>query len=341
MADDHKKDFAIDVTINPYGECKKSEPPAWFEARPKLTKLVTDIQVKRTLKLDARKWKKKDLEDGVYAVAKYHLAMFSTALTTLEKDIDKTFDKKKENAKKKRDAKFYRNTKEESKEESAALSTAEKKVTALWKKIEKGITDKVSLALDEVEADKGDNKKAIAVGKQAIKVFDGMATNDVLDKPINDVASTLANLAKDIANNGGDASAAVQSAGKKLQAIEGEFDKHAKSTGKVAKMFLALGNKMSKDKKSDPELQSFGKTLANGTVKSGLLKLNADIKELGNDISDVVAMVAKGEADAKVIAQRASKFKGQHDKKKATAKDATKAMRKLSDAFKKIEKKLK
>lgn len=341
MADDHKKEFAIDITINPYGECKKSEPPAWFAARENLKKIVKDIPVKRKLKLDARKWKKKDLEDGVYAVAKYHLAMFSTALSTLEKDIDKTIDKKKENAKKKRDAKFYRNSKELGKEENAALSAAEKKVTALWKKIDKAINDKISLALDEVEADKGDNKKAIAVGKQAIKIFDGMETNNVLDKPVNDVTSTLADLAKSIAKGGGDASAAVQTAAKKLQAIEGEFDKNAKSTGKVAKMFLALGNKMSKDKNSDPELQTFGKSLSDGTVKTNLLKLNADIKELGTDISDVIAMVAKGETDAKVIAQRATNFKKQHDKKKDAAKDASKAMRKLSDQFKKIEKKLK
>lgn len=341
MAADHKKDFAIDITINPYGECRKSEAPAWFTARPKLTKLVTDIKIKRTLKLDARKWRKKDLEDGVYAVAKYDLAIFSTALTKLEQEIDKVFDKNKERAKQKRDAKFYRNSKEESKEESSSLSTAEKKVAALWKKLDKSINDKISLALDDVEADKGDNKSAMAAGKKALKVFDSIDTKGMFSKPVADVVSALSSLAKDIRKDPSGAAAAFKKTSSALSKVESDYDQVAKNAGKVAKMFLTLGEKMAKDKKSDGELQAFGAKLAKGDMKSTLQKLTDDIKDMGDDLDDLVGFIAKGGHDAMAVAQRANKFKAAHEKKKNSADKATSELRKLSVDFKKIEKKLK
>lgn len=343
MADDNKKDFAIDVTINPYGECKKSEPPAWFAARPKLTGIIQDIKVKRTMKLDARKWKKKDLESGVYAVAKYDLALFSTALTSMEKDIDKVFLANKEKAKAKRDAKFYKNTKDDTKEEAAALTAAEKRVTALWKKVSKSIDDKVSLALDEVEADKGDNKKAIAVGKQAIKVFDNISTKELFADPIQRVLSTLKMLAIQVgkAKEGEDKDQYFKSALRDLRDIESDYELTAKSTSKVAKMFIALGDKLSKDKNADGEIQKFGESLVKGNMKSNLTTLTKNVKDLGKDMDMLVNFIAKGDHDASTISSKASKFKNDHDKKKGSANAVTAEMRKLATEFKKIEKKLK
>lgn len=343
MADDNKKDFVIDVTINPYGECKKSEAPAWFAARPKLSSIVQEIKVKRTLKLDARKWKKKDLESGVYAVAKYDLALFSTALSSMEKDIDKAFDANKANAKTKRDAKFYKNSKNESKEEASALTAAEKRVTALWKKVSKSIDDKVSLALDEVESDKGDNKKALAVGKQALKVFDQIKTENLFADPIKKITEVLKVLKLQVgkAKEGEDTDDYFKAALQQLRAIETDFEFTAKSTGKVAKMFLALGDKLSKDKNADPEIQKFGESLAKGDMKSKLETLNKNIKDLGKDMDMLINFVAKGKHDANTIAQKTGKFKGDHEKKKGSATVITAEMRKLSTEFKKIEKKLK
>lgn len=343
MADDNKKDFAIDVTINPYGECKKSEPPAWFAARPKLTGIVQEIKVKRTLTLDARKWKKKDLETGVYAVAKYDLALFSTALTSMEKDIDKAFLANKENAKAKRDAKFYRNTKTDTKEEAAALTAAEKRVTALWKKVSKAIDDKVSLALDEVEADKGDNKKALAAGKEALKVFDRIETKSLFADPIQQVLSALNTLKLQVgkAKEGEDTDDYFKSALRELRDIESDYDFTVKSVSKVAKMFVALGTKLSKDKNADGEIQKFGEELVKGNMKSNLETLSKNIKDLGKDMDMLVNFIAKGDHDAKAITAKAAKFKGDHDKKKGSANVITAEMRKLSTEFKKIEKKLK
>ncbi len=341
MAGDTKKDFSIDVTINPYGECKKSEPPAWFAARPKLTSIIAAIQVKRSMKLDSRKWKLKVLEDGVYAVAKYDLALFSTALTSMEKDIDKVYNANKTKAKQKRDAKFFRNTKEETKEETVALSTAEKRVTALWKKISKSIDDKVSLALDEVEADKGDNKKAIAAGKQALKIFDRVDTKELFAIPITDVLSTLKRLSTTVGKPDSDKDDAFKFALRDLRAIESDYDLTAKSTGKVAKMFSALAEKMSKDKNADAELQNFGKMITKGNLKSELTQLNKSIKDLGKDIDMIVNFVAKGDHEMKDINAKASKFKSDHSSKKGSAKAITAQMRKLGTEFKKIERKLK
>lgn len=339
MADDNKKEFSIDVTINPFGEFnKKGLPPEWFAARPKLMNIVKAIDVKRSLKLDARKWKKKDLENGVYAVAKYDLALFSTALKTMEKGVEKAFDKKKD--KQKRDAKYYKNTKTETKDETAALSNAEKKVTALWNKVSKSINDKVSLALDEVAADKGDNKKAIAVGKQALKVFNQVDTSDLFANPINDVLAILKRLSKTIEKAGNDKDDAFKAALRDLRGVESDYDLTAKSTGKVAKMFLALGDKMSKEKSADAELQKFGAIIAKD-VKSNLEDLKKNIKDLGKDLDALVNFVAKGDHEIKDIDARAADFKSDHEKKKGSAKATIAKMNDLAKEFKKIERKLK
>lgn len=336
MADDGKVKIAIDVKINPYGECKKSVPPAWFANRTKLLNLVSDIQVKRTMTLDGRKWKKKDIENGIYAVARYDLALFATVLTTVQKDIDKAIPPKIQKKK------FNGKPKDETKDEAAALSTAEKKISALWNKVSKNIKDKVSLALDEVESDKGDNKKAIAAGKEAIKIFDRIDVDELFKVPINDVMSALKALETRIKGASEDEKEdAFKFTLKDMREIETEYEFTAKSTSKVAKMFLALGEKMAKDKNSDKELQNFGQSIAKGNVKSSLEALTKNISAVSKDLDALVNFLAKGEGDAKAIAQKASKFKGEHEKKKGTAAAATASMRKLSEAFKKIEKKLK
>lgn len=343
MPDDNKKDISIDVTINPYGECRGSVAPAWFAARPKLSGIIQEIKVKRSMKLDARKWKKKDLENGVYAVAKYDLAVFATALSNMEKDIDKVFAANKANGKAKRDAKFFRNTKDDTKEETAALTSGEKRVTALWKKVSKSIDDKVSLALDEVESDKGDNKKALAVGKQALKVFDRMETKEMFAAPIQRVLSTMKTLSIQVgkAKEGEDTDDYFRSALREMRDIESDYDLIAKSTGKVARMFVSLGDKLSKDKNADGQIQKFGESLVKGDMKSNLETLTKNIKDLGKDMDMLVNYIAKGEHSAKEVAAKAAKFKGDHEKKKGSATAITAEMRKLATEFKKIEKDLK
>lgn len=337
MADDNKKVFAIDVTINPFAEFQKKEPPAWFVARPKLRNIVKDIKVSRSMKLDARKWRKKTLEDGVYAVARYDLQLFSTALTSMQKDIDKAIEPKE-----RKKFKFKSNTKDESKELGNALSAAETKVKTLWKKVEKNINDKVSLALDEVESDKGDNKKAIAAGKQAIKIFDRIETKDLFANPVNDVTLTMKKLALELGKGNADPDDLYNAALRELRDIESDYEFTAKSTGKVAKMFLTLAEKIANDKNADSELQAFGNHITKKSdVKSSLETMTKNIKDLGQDLDKLVNFVAKKDADAKTVASKAAKFKGDHEKKKGSATAATTAMRKMADQFKKIEKKLK
>ena len=64
MAEDGKKPISVEMKISPFRETKSKKAPEWFAARPKLVALFKDIPVKRTMKLDPRKWKKKVLEDG-------------------------------------------------------------------------------------------------------------------------------------------------------------------------------------------------------------------------------------------------------------------------------------
>ncbi len=337
MADDGKKTIVVDVTINPFGEFKGSQAPEWFKARPKLVSIVKDIKVKRSMELDPRKWKKKVLVDGVYAVARYDLALFATALNGMQKDIDKAIPPKEQ-----KKNKFKANDKTETKEVGAALSNAEAKVTKLWKKISKSIDDKVSLALDEVESDKGDNKKAIAAGKQALKLLSRLDPTELFSWPLTRVGSVMDGLASDLKDGRGDKDKDFDAALKALRDIENDFEFNAKNMAKIAKMFLAVGEKVSKDKDADPELQSFGEELTTkGEMKSNLQMLDKNVNDMGKDLDVLVNFVAKGKATSEEVKTKGKKFGSDHKSKVGSATKAVAAIDKLADKFKKIERKLK
>lgn len=334
MADDGKKKFSIDMKINPYGEFKGEKAPDWFDARPKLTKLVTEIEVKRSMELDPRKWKQKDLEQGVYAMARYELKVFATALNSMQKTIDGVIPPKDQKKRK------FSDTKGETKEETKALSDVEKKVSSLWKKVSQKISDKVSLALDDVEADKGDNQKSLAAGKAAIKQFESIDMGKLFAEPLDDVAEAFTHMTKAM-RKGAQAEQVFPAGLKRVNAIVAAYEKNGKNAGKIAHMFVQQGKKITKDKNSDPELQAFGKLVEKGDVADRLDKLVSNVDAMSKDFDNLVTFLTKGQGDVAVVASRGSKFVKDHASKRGSARDAENAMVKLVKEFRKIEKKLK
>ena len=149
MVDDGKKKFTVDLALNPFIEFKSKKAPLWFELGrggkdPK--KHVQEIVIKRTLELCPKKWKQKMLDEGVYAVARYDLAQFATALNALQKNIAKVIPKKEQTVK----AVATRNKKEDKKVDTS-LSVAKTKGKKLYEKITKVILEKVTSASGRFE----------------------------------------------------------------------------------------------------------------------------------------------------------------------------------------------
>ena len=327
---DGKKKFSIDMKISPFGEFRGRSAPDWFVARPKLMALVKDIPIKRTLMLDPKKWTQKDLEQGIYAVAKYELAIFSTALSTMQKDIDKAVPPKE-----RKNKKFTSNTKNESKEEGAALSVAETKVKKLYARISKQITDKIDNALDEVEADKGDNKSALKAGKEALKKFGDMDTKNMFSGPAEGVQKALNDMASlvDKSGNPNDA-AGLKKMNTALDAVNKEFEAKAKAAQNVAQYLLQKGAKMAKDDKADPALKQVGEAIAkNGNLKTAIGKLTATVASFDKSLSETVSKVRNGGISAANLRSLGKAFLDAHRGKDKAVDEAVSAVKIVSKKF--------
>lgn len=339
MADGGKKKISIDMEVNIFGECKGRKAPEWFAARPKLLALVKDIPVKETMELDPRKWDKKKVENGVYAVARYELAVFSTALANLQKDIDKAIPKAEQKNKK-----FKANDKTESKEEGAALSAAETKVKKLYARISKGISDKVSLALEELASDKGDNKKALADGKKAIGSFKTVDAEHLFDKITDRVVSLLEALAEELKGDPDDKMKAefFKQVTKDIGAEQTTFSKDAKTCQNVIKFLLDTGEKMSKNKDAHEDVRKFGERISKSNdVKKTMKSLDNAIGAFDGELTAVAKAVSGGKMTTDVSAKMAKAFRNKNKGKDKDAGSAVALVKRLSGEFNKLSSKMK
>ncbi|EAQ03153.1 hypothetical protein OB2597_13453 [Pseudooceanicola batsensis HTCC2597] len=334
MAADGKKPITVDTTISMFAETRSKSAPDWFVARPKVAKLPFVIPVKKTMQLDPRKWKKSTIEQGVYAVARYELKVFDTALTKINKDLAKVMPKGK---------KFSKNTRDESKEETAALDKAASEVTSLHKKYHKAITDKVSLALDEVEADKGDNKRAIAAGRDAIRKFDSLDTRAMFSAPATEVGKIMTRLGTELAaRDDGDDPGAFNRAHTQLLGVQKDFEATGKTTQNVIKFLLDRGAKMAKDKNAAPSLQQIGKEIsANGRLKTAMTRLSAAIDEFDKELDATVRIARDGKGSGPAMKTWGSRFEKTFGGRDKTVKDAVAAVKLISQKFNKAMKDVK
>lgn len=333
-----KSKITVETMINPFAETKSKKVPEWTSLRPNAMKDVAPLFFKRTMELDGRKWKKPDIEKGIYAVARYELKLFATQISGYEKAISKAVSGHKPYKNK-----LPKTQKDEIPELTTELDKAAKDIGKLYKTIAKKIEDKVSLALDEVESDKGDNKKALATGKEALKRFDSLDTSRMFSEPTKTVVTALAKLNADLgkAKTEKESDAAFKSALGTMKKAETQFEKTGRTVGKVVKYLLAAGDKMAKDKKAAPELQAFGKKLGDGTTKKKLIQLDDMVTEFGYDLDEAVHFTAEGTADAAEAKSYAQGFAGKQSGADRAASEAVKEVGKLSKEFKTLVKDLK
>lgn len=359
MADTGKSKFSLNTEVNFFGECNGKKAPKWLFFTPNDASKIRPMQVKRDMLLDGRKWKMKTLEQGVYAVSRYELAIFATKVNTIEKQLvsDCNDHLNKKNGKK--DAKFKKA------DDVAALKDAKKDkdlqklfkaaggaVFSLYQKTEKKVSDKVSLALDEVEADKGDNKKGLKDGKAAMRKY--MATNfkSLFQGPITTAGTALINLSGDLKQDKLPAKKALNAALKKLKEAEADFEKQSGKAKEACNAALDLGESMAGNKDSDPALRELGATIDDGTDAAKALEKTIENIEATSDMLDKYCILVSRALDnddddqamkslALRTAKAGSELKAKIPAYVKTSGAATTRLKKFDAAFKKLEKELK
>lgn len=329
MADDGKAKISVDTKISPFAEAKGKEPE-WFAARPKLRGKLKDIHIKETLTLDPRKWKKKHLQEGVYSVARYELARFATVLSTIQKDIDKAFPPKETK-------KFIANNRKETSDQKKALDAAEKKVMTTWAKLAGEIEDKVSLALEEVESDKGDNKKAIARGKAALAKFKTLKIEGIYAKISEDVKKVMGKLATDLKADA-ESKDAWTTAEKGIKACIADFEGDTKTSQDVAKFLLDTGADMKKNKDAAPEMQKLGEMIL--SKRSPLDKMSDTVDAFEGELNGILKDVQAGKMTFAQVRTRGDNFTKNKSKDAATS-TAFKEVKEIGDAYLKAVKAVK
>ncbi|MEM1431687.1 MAG: hypothetical protein AAGG09_19695 [Pseudomonadota bacterium] len=337
MPDDHKKPIQVKKMISPFGEVKGKKAPPWFDAIPGVYRYLAPVMVDRKLMLDPRKWKKKDLEDGSYAVAKYELALFATQLS----QIEKAFTKELPPVKGKRD--WGSIAKSKAPKDKSAAKTAEDSVKKCWDKIAKKIDDKVSLALDEVEADKGDNKKALAAGKEALKKFGNLDTSKMFTSPMDDLQKSMTDFASGMGKSNPDQEKITAASQKLVASASSECASTAKQVQNVVKYLKDAGKKMEKDEGANAALRAVGKTITSDSKIAGALDALEDgVDKLEDAISDAEDFFKKGAGTPGDATSKAGKLKDLSSKLVKTGKTATEQVRivakKFSDAEKEVKK---
>ena len=314
MVDTGKARFDLKTEISLFSESKYKEAPGWLNIPDKnRDKVNKGIQISRSMLLDSRKWKMKDLVEGCYAVARYELKLFDSQFTQIETKLIKSVNKEKR-TKYKKIAEIVRlpDVDKDPKLKQIFKSSAAEAIKA-HASISKKIEDKVSLALDEVEANKGDNKKSMSAAKDGLRKFLTVDFKSTFEGPSKQSVLAMMDLAKklnDPANNPPPKDA-IQGALKLMKDAESDFEKKHKKAAEANKAILDLGDKLQNDKGADPSLNKLGEKLSDKSavgkslraVTKNLEKQAQLLDKVKNDVSSAMSF-AGDEAKLKAFASR-------------------------------------
>ena len=270
MADTDKKEFEAKLDADPRVEMTKASKD-YIDGDKDLKKLVTNFKFSEKVELDKRKWSKSSLADGVLAIARYEMKVFATAIGDM--------------AKKKVPAK-----------------EAGPRIKTLHAKLQKDITKKLSLAVEELANDKADNKKALKDGKVAMSKIGGLDLKGAFSKPRTDVIGLMDTIAKAKDNA---AASAVKKANDAVSKLAGEFDKTGREASAAINYLLKV---IKENKKSETtELRNFA-NLADDN--SDVFQTFVDeCKEFEDALDGLAKELGSGKLDADAAKAKAAQFK--------------------------------
>jgi len=308
-----KKKMRAKIVVDPTAEMKK--PVAdWVKSTPLFVKKFKPVKFEDDVTLDPRKWSEKKLEKALYALVRYELQLFATQGANFKKDVDK--------------------------KGTAGQQAAERQYPKLYDKLMKKAGDKISIALEEVEEDKGDNKKGLRDGKTALKKMADLDLGTIFSGPRSQIASAFKELSSALKDSG--SGSGETSAFKKTEAFisgqDSEFGKDLKDAGAAVKFLLKTGTDIGKNKEAGVELKTFGASIAGykKDLESFVTALNSFDKEVDEALKELKKYNMTSTDAAKMSRKFEAMKKFDRDSKKVEA-----ALKKLQPEYVKVSKALK
>ncbi|MGC5198496.1 hypothetical protein, partial [Aphanothece microscopica] len=276
MAEDGKKEFKAEIKCSAVAECDGKDLKYIEEKLPKKTwdSLNKKIDFSEKVMLDGRKWKQKDLDDGIYAVARYELKVFGTALG---KRVDEHEGKKLD------DKKF------------------EDAVKKLHTETVKKIIEKVSLAIEELAKEgSGDGKKAAKDGNAAFKKllevdFDSFGVNAAL------AVKVLEDLEKSI-KKGGKGASGFEKARTGFEKVNTSFEKDGKEAQAAVDFIMKKLREIQGDTKNPPNAVAFAKDFIK-KHSSDFDKFLTDVTEFEKLLTTATSKMKGNQMDEKEVAE--------------------------------------
>jgi hypothetical protein len=309
MADAAKKAFEAKLDADPRDEMS-SAAKKFLNAKEnkKLSNALKKFIYSEKVELDPRKWNKKDLESSTYAVARYEIKLFVARVEEMIKA---------------------------GKADSSAIAEIEK----LQKKAQKDIDKKLSLAVEELVSDKGDNKKSLKDCKGAFDKLARVDFSDIYSIPRVLLQNVFEDLAADI--DGADEkekSKILAKATKEFGLAVDEFEKTGKAAESAIDTLLKAANSTKANKSVDKELGDFADLVVKQDKK--ISEVLGNIKTFAGAISNAEKALKAGNLDRKLANVHAETF-SKMSKLDGSAKGTLKEVLKLEKDFNKIAKKLK
>lgn len=314
MAVAEKKKIKAELKLYPLKEMTK-EARDFIGKSKELSKVYGPILFSKDLMLDPRKWTKKSLSDAMAAYVRYEMKILCVRVG--------------EAAKAEKAGKAAKDPKK-----------IEKELSKSYEDMKKEIINKVSLGLDEVEADKGDNAKNLKDCKAAFGKLEKVDFDWMYKGPRESVLETLESLVDELADEPDEKESAKFLS--QCAAFVSESVKAFKDNGKEATDAVDTLLKAAKTTKANkgaaPELIAYAETVLKqeGKINSVLAKS----KSFSSALETTEKLLKGGKVTENQAKLQVAIFK-KLSKLDNSAKDTLAACKKLKPAFQKIEKSLK
>ena len=314
MAAGDKKKIKAELKVYPLKEMTK-EARDFISNSKELAKKYGPIVWSKDIMVDPRKWTKKSLADGMAAVARYDMKILCVRVAEAAKA--------EKNGKGEKDQK-----------------KTEKELSKSYEEIKKEILDKVSLAIDEVEADKGDNAKNLKDCKAAFGKLEKVDFDWMYKGPRQSLLETFEGLAEELADEPDEKRVAKvlgQCADWVAEAIAG-FKENGKEATEAVDTLLKAAKTTKANKGAAPELIAYAEKVLKqeGKISSVLAKS----KSFSDALDTAQKLVKSGTVTANQAKLQVAIFK-KLSRLDNSAKDTLSAAKKLKPEFQKIEKSLK
>jgi hypothetical protein len=314
MAPTAKKKMKAVLKVEPWAEMD-GKRKAWLLSIPAFAKTFKTIEYSEDVELDPRKWDPGKLSKALEALVRYELKLLDAGVGQWQKKVEK--------------------------KGPLGQRDAERALPAFYKDTVKEIHDKCSLALDELAADKGDNRKGLRDGKAALRKLDAVDLDKIFAVPRAATASAFRDLAAALDKAGDDEKqkeAAFTAAAKAADTARKGFDGDGKDAQAAVKFLLKTASDIGKNKNANPVLIGFGKEIESYEKYLVLFSHKLDAFEI--DLDEAANDIKGRKIDAKDAKVKASRMAGATSLDKSGGK-VEDALYRLKSSFSAVEKELK